>query len=282
MSLQERHDVLCNIIGICIFCCRMHHNYEQHRPCPAEQLCQIWLELLKQLVLYCPASKFLPERNEQRSARLVGSFGFFKTKNSVIAASGRDCTDVKSCVTNRIYLLHTTRLVSFLVRSDRLPNVTNPLRWIVFATVRITLSEYVLNELCTKVFAKLMDPRKRSDDFLLHNSFSRDGYHHMVVFSQLLMSIISSALVMRTTYMQCGFTSSNTIYILLTVLVSIDHQSHNSSGSNTPELKICKCLSNTPCDLSALQPGNNSEADTRTFFHLAQAAGEDHQTCSNC
>ena len=65
------------------------------------------------------------------------------------------------------------------------------------------------------------------------------------------------------------------IYFLLTVLVSIDHRSHSSSGTNSPQLKICKCLSNKPFDVSALPPFNNSEADTRfVFFHIAYAAGQ--------
>ena len=66
--------------------------------------------------------------------------------------------------------------------------------------------------------------------------------------------------------------------ILLTVLVSIDHRSHKNSGSNSPELKICKCISNKPFDVSSLQPGNNSEAHTRIFLHLAHAAGQGRQT----
>ena len=58
----------------------------------------------------------------------------------------------------------------------------------------------------------------------------------------------------------------------------IDHLSHKSSGSNSPELKICKCLSNKPFDVSALPPFNNSEADTRIILHLAHATGQGRQT----
>ena len=43
--------------------------------------------------------------------------------------------------------------------------------------------------------------------------------------------------------------------------MSIDHRSHMGSGSNSPELKICKYHSNKPCDVSALQPCNYSEAE---------------------
>ena len=181
-------------------CCRLHHmnnsGHVQHNTCAKSgwNCSNSWCFTVRLL------SSCLSETSNDLPDLLV-PLVFFKTKNSVIAASGRDCTDVKSCVIIRIYILHTTRLVSILVRSDRLPNVTNPLRWIVFATVTITLSECVLNVLCTKVFAKLMDPRKRSDDFLLHNCISRDGYRHMVVLSQLLVNIISSALVVRIKYM---------------------------------------------------------------------------------
>ena len=41
---------------------------------------------------------FFPDRNVQRSVRLVVPFVFTKQKHSVIHASGRDCTDRKSCV----------------------------------------------------------------------------------------------------------------------------------------------------------------------------------------
>ena len=57
--------------------------------------------------------------------------------------------------------------------------------------------------------------------------------------------------------------------------MTIDHRSHSSSEINSPQLKICKCLSNKPFDGSALQPFNRSEADTRyEFLHIAYAAGQ--------
>ena len=37
-------------------------------------------------------------------------------------------------------------------------------------------------------------------------------------------------------------------------------------------------FSNKPCDVSALEPCNNSEADPMIFRHLAHASGQGHQT----
>ena len=37
-------------------------------------------------------------------------------------------------------------------------------------------------------------------------------------------------------------------------------------------------LSNRPCDMSALEPCNHSEADTMIFRHIAHASGQGHQT----
>ena len=42
--------------------------------------------------------------------------------------------------------------------------------------------------------------------------------------------------------------------------------------------KVESVLSNRPCDLSALQPCNHSEADTRIFLHLQHAVAQGHQT----
>ena len=40
--------------------------------------------------------------------------------------------------------------------------------------------------------------------------------------------------------------------------------------------KCERVLSNSPCDVSALEPCNYSEADTRTFLHIAHASGQAH------
>ena len=69
----------------------------------------------------------------------------------------------------------------------------------------------------------------------------------------------------------------HTLYSLFTVRVSIDHRSSKSSVNNSPELKTCKCLSNKPCHVSALQPCNNAEVDTMIFLNLAPAAGQGRQ-----
>ena len=42
--------------------------------------------------------------------------------------------------------------------------------------------------------------------------------------------------------------------------------------------KCERVLSNRPCDVSALEPCNHSEADTMIFRHLAHASGQGHQT----
>ena len=42
--------------------------------------------------------------------------------------------------------------------------------------------------------------------------------------------------------------------------------------------KYERVLSNKPCDVSALEPCNHSEADTMIFRHLAHASGQGHQT----
>ena len=42
--------------------------------------------------------------------------------------------------------------------------------------------------------------------------------------------------------------------------------------------KCERVLSNRPCDVSALEPCNHSEADTMIFLHLAHASGQGHQT----
>ena len=42
--------------------------------------------------------------------------------------------------------------------------------------------------------------------------------------------------------------------------------------------KCERVLSNRPCDVSALEPCNHSEADTRIFLHIAPASGQGHQT----
>ena len=39
-----------------------------------------------------------------------------------------------------------------------------------------------------------------------------------------------------------------------------------------------RVLSNRPCDVSALEPCNQSEVDTRIFLHIAHASGQGHQT----
>ena len=96
-------------------------------------------------------------------------------------------------------------------------------------------------------------------------------------------SALSEHHIKRTRYayhLQCVFTCLSTIYILLTIPVPMDHMSQNNFGSNSPELKICKCdsvLSNRPCDTSALEPCNHSESDIMTFLHIAHAAGLGYQ-----
>ena len=42
--------------------------------------------------------------------------------------------------------------------------------------------------------------------------------------------------------------------------------------------KCERVLSNRLCDVSALEPCNHSEADTRIFLHLAHASGQGHHT----
>ena len=42
--------------------------------------------------------------------------------------------------------------------------------------------------------------------------------------------------------------------------------------------KCERVLSNRPCDVSALEPCNQSEVDTRIFLHIAHASGQGHQT----
>ena len=42
--------------------------------------------------------------------------------------------------------------------------------------------------------------------------------------------------------------------------------------------KCERVLSNIPCDVSALEPCNHSEADTMIFRHLAHPSGQGHQT----
>ena len=42
--------------------------------------------------------------------------------------------------------------------------------------------------------------------------------------------------------------------------------------------KCERVLSNRPCDVSALEPCNHSEADIMIFLHLAHASGQGHRT----
>ena len=42
--------------------------------------------------------------------------------------------------------------------------------------------------------------------------------------------------------------------------------------------KCERVISNRPCHVSALEPCNHSEADTRIFLHLAHASVQGHQT----
>ena len=45
-------------------------------------------------------SDFFPARSDRRSARLGGSLWFSNLKKSAMLASGRDWSDMNSCVTN--------------------------------------------------------------------------------------------------------------------------------------------------------------------------------------
>ena len=103
---------------------------------------------------------------------LVVPIGFSKRKHPDTSASGQDCTDRIRCMIRFLVIIcraYTTRFVSILVRSDRLPNIRISLRRIVFDTGR---------SLCRVSVKSIVheSPRTRSDDFLLHNSFIGYGY----------------------------------------------------------------------------------------------------------
>ena len=52
---------------------------------------------------------------------------------------------------------------------------------------------------------------------------------------------------------------------------------HIDGGKLLLSTKSESVISNRPCDVSALQPCNHSEADTRIFLHLGHAASQGHQ-----
>ena len=94
------------------------YERQQQRPCSAQQLCRIWLELLEQLVLYCHTCKLYSLIETTNLPDLVVQVFFPKRQHYAIPVSGRDCSDRNSCAIT-VMFINCTPLAVFPLWSDQ-------------------------------------------------------------------------------------------------------------------------------------------------------------------